>query len=306
MRSPVMNRRRAFTLIELLIVIAIIGVLIGLLLPAVQKVREAANRIECMSNQKQVCLAFHNFADTMDGRLPPGIGHFPSDKSNDFGTAYLYLLPYLEQENLYDSSDIDGIHRAENHKAYTIAVKALLCPSDRTAEIGVVSDNAGQSWGASCYAVNAQVFAEVYDARWGIFRWYLRDPEGHPRLSEAFFSDGMSSTILIAEKYARCSNNARKEGGSFWAYWYTDGPVQPLHAGFAISWYYYDVGPRKTFQVRPPRNNCDPTLPSTGHSGGINVAFADGHVNFLNVSVSPATWWALCTPHDNDTVGEDY
>jgi prepilin-type N-terminal cleavage/methylation domain-containing protein/prepilin-type processing-associated H-X9-DG protein len=306
-RSPVRIRRRAFTLIELLIVIAIIGVLIGLLLPAVQKVREAANRIECMSNQRQVCLAFQHFASfDAEGRLPPGIGHFPSDKSKDFGTAYLYLLPYLEQDGLFESSNIAGTHRAENNQVYAKPVKALLCPSDQTAESGVVSDNSGQPWGASCYAVNAQVFAEVYDASRGIFRWYLEDPQGHPRLSNAFFSDGMTSTILIAEKYARCSNNARKEGGSFWAYWYTDGPVQPLHAGFAISWYYYDVGPRKTFQVRPPRNNCDPTLPSTGHSGGMNVAFADGHVSFLNVNVSPVTWWALCTPHDGDEPGYDY
>ena len=305
MTAPPATRRRAFTLIELLVVIAIIGVLVGLLLRAVQRVREAANRIECLNNLKQIGLAFHNIGD-MDGRLPPGIGHFPTDKSPDFGTAYFYLLPYLEQDNLFDLSYLGGTHRAENNKAFSQPVKTLVCPSDRTAGSGVVFDNAGTAWGACSYAVNAQVFAEVYDQSAGYYQWYLRDAEGHPRLSDSFFLDGMSNTILVAEKYARCHNYARKEGGSFWAYWYTDGPVQPLHAGFAISWYHYDVGPRDTFRVRPDPSDCDPTLPATGHSGGMNVAMADGHVQAINLTISPETWWALCTPRDGDIPGNDY
>src|SRR5262249_20151739 len=127
------NPRRGFTLIELLVVIAIIGVLIGLLLPAVQKVREAANRARCVSNLKQIALALHNYHDTF-GSFPPGI--ITSDNDDlQFGTAggFRLLLGFLEQRNLADRWNWSVLwYDGTNFDTVQIPVPIYFCPSNRT------------------------------------------------------------------------------------------------------------------------------------------------------------------------------
>ena len=147
-----LRRWRGFTLIELLVVIAIIAILIGLLLPAVQKVREAAARIQCMNNLKQISLATINCADQHDGKLPPGYGDYaaqdPTNSPQDGnGSLFFHILPYIEQDNLYKSAYVGpnppdpngdgwrlpaGGYYSWRGNIITSPVKTYICPSDFT------------------------------------------------------------------------------------------------------------------------------------------------------------------------------
>src|SRR3712207_2291737 len=115
-------RRRAFTLIELLVVIAIIAVLIALLVPAVQKVREAAARAQCQNNLKQVGLAFHNYHDTNK--------RFPTANSPTFGSAFTHILPFIEQDNIRKAYDLNLPPTSPPNNVVTkLPVHIYLCPS---------------------------------------------------------------------------------------------------------------------------------------------------------------------------------
>jgi prepilin-type N-terminal cleavage/methylation domain-containing protein/prepilin-type processing-associated H-X9-DG protein len=123
--------RRGFTLLELLVVIAIIGVLLGLLLPAVQKVRESANRLRCLNNLKQVGLALLHY-EAVNACFPPGTVSSSGNVSDAQATGYTYLLPYFEQDNLYRLYHQDEAWNAlDNYDAVAVEVKLFYCPSNR-------------------------------------------------------------------------------------------------------------------------------------------------------------------------------
>ena len=151
-------------------VIAIIGILIALLLPAVQAAREAARRAQCSNNLQQLGVAAHHYHDAHQ-HLPPGIGYYPTADNGVFGTYFFHLLPFLEQGNLYDRSlgsvpfpppvGPITVHYPGNNNVYSQPVPTFLCPSDPSVESGGVVTVDGITCGASCYAPNALVSARV-------------------------------------------------------------------------------------------------------------------------------------------------
>jgi prepilin-type N-terminal cleavage/methylation domain-containing protein len=328
-----LRKKRGFTLIELLVVIAIIGILIALLLPAVQKVREAANRAKCFNNMRQLGLASHNCHDQLGG-LPPANAWFaPSggDPLNTggaagYGNPFFHLLNYIEQDNLYKQSvttrggtqaylpyvPLQGTNPPQY--AYAKPIKTYICPSDPSADSNGMSVGA-TLWGASGYAYNAQVFAKVNPATWdtGYTTW-----TGGGDLTSWFnratipgsFQDGLSNTILFTEKFATCTLQGTSfSGGNLWAYYYTDASNGYFHPGVEISWdRTISIGPNSKFQLQPIPylTNCDPRRASTGHSGGINVTLGDGSSRSIATSISNNTWWKAMTPSSGEVLGQDW
>src|SRR5262245_57048297 len=159
------SQRRGFTLVELLVVIAIIGVLIALLLPAVQAVREAARCGKCSNNLRQIGMAAHQHHDVY-GRLPPGMGFTPFTENGVWGHNFFHLLPYLEQDDLFRRAlgpvqlptGPITMYFPGNNNVYSERVQSFLCTSDPSVSRGGVVTLNGLSWGATCYAANSQLF----------------------------------------------------------------------------------------------------------------------------------------------------
>jgi prepilin-type N-terminal cleavage/methylation domain-containing protein/prepilin-type processing-associated H-X9-DG protein len=308
------RRWRGFTLIELLVVIAIIAVLIGLLLPAVQKVREAAARMSCSNNLKQITLATINCADTHSGILPGDAGAYPTmivggAPGNGDGGVMFHILPYMEQNNLYIStlgpggnSNRNGPPSQSTYSQWNSGVlgstyvKAYICPSDPTS-------NGGWSKAVTSYAFNGMVFTQAIDGPnpaqgMGNTTW------GSQRRYPSYIQDGTSVTMAFTEKevqsYGPASGGVPDGGFNYYPDW---GPI-------VYDPNFEPTGPAAFFQVQP-RVGCGGgcgagNLPNTGHTGGIMVAMFDGSVHLAAQGVSPNTWWSAVTPNGGDVLGPDW
>jgi len=306
------RRWLGFTLIELLVVIAIIAILIGLLLPAVQKVREAAARMQSSNNLKQMSLGLHNMNDTY-GVLPLPVGAYPAAGAGVgpskpmIGTVQYFLLPFIEQNNTYQQMAIN--HPDSWWCGYSI--KTFLGPSDPTMVPSGLIDTSSPRAGTS-YAPNEAVFAAGLTIVPGFRNGNTGPVASIPRT----FIDGTSNTIVWAEKYATCGNSPTSTATFYYGETCIDCGSPSTYAG-ACNRLGTPSGvgsPPMFYSSRtvPPQNKpspfagCNPCLLQAQNAGGILVGLGDGSVRVVSTSISPVTWANAVSPNDGNTLGSDW
>jgi len=315
--------RRGFTLIELLVVIAIIAVLVGLLVPAVQKVREAANRMSCSNNLKQMGLALHNYHSS-EGCLPSG-------RTAVSLSVHAQLLPHLEQDGIFKLIDFtQAWNTAANANARASVVKTFLCPSDSFNAIPA-------GWAGNNYRVN-----QGSGLLWGLPPTTAGDPNaGMPAPNGPFFlnskmrltdlTDGTSNTAALSEHRKGDFNNGMSSVSDTFYLGQAKGlyPATPdeaqkiadtldtknlLYQGMSdvgAPWIYGYHSTTVYFHVtRPFSNSCMyppgriATAANSNHSGGVNVGLCDGSVRFVPAAISLAAWRAMGSATGGEVISE--
>jgi prepilin-type N-terminal cleavage/methylation domain-containing protein len=316
------NRSHGFTLVELLVVIAIIGVLVALLLPAVQAAREAARRMSCTNNMRQLGLSCHNFVDSR-GCLPPSrtaSGGFPALNipANAYQGWAVWLLPYLEQGNVLASYNYQ-LHfgHATNRPAIVTQIKAFNCPStprkNRTqpqfthnsfvvtdaasADYSVIRDVDSGLWTSFPNDVDTYQANQVMGTNMGP---HSRNTGSDIRVMRwASISDGLSNTIFYCEDSGRPDEHVaqgRKTGavatGSAWS-------DEANEFGFQGC-----TPPNDTRPGRTAINCTNDGEPYSFHPAGINIGLCDGSVRFISNNVPIRIFAQLVTAQAGEQIGD--
>ncbi len=297
-------RFRGFTLIELMVVIAIIAVLIAVFLPAVQAAREAARRIQCVSNLKQLGLAAQNYVSAYGGfpmtsqlmydpLMSPfaGVNYFPSQ------SIFVSMLGQLEQQPLFDAMNFSrSIYVAENQTIYITGLTTLWCPSDsnisRLVNSGAFLNSPNFSFRFTSYAGNGgpyypdPTYLGCGDSPTGLACAMILGADNgmfslNRSVNSANIMDGTSNTIMFGER----------ANGEFPAFdqncfgWWADG-----YASDTMFEALYPINPFNKLQdVNNNLGDSDTSSASSFHPGGANFSFADGSVRFLKDSIDAWT-----------------
>lgn len=303
-----------FTLVELLVVIAIIGILVAMLLPAIQAAREAARRSSCTNNLRQIGIATHNLHDTY--RVLPPIsganGNTPIETSGPFKgttayTPFTWLLQYIEEGHLWAAMDGDFHKPVDNlgRKIWQVPVSTYRCPSEKssTTSTGVAESTFSSGVNISSpgnYALNYLVFGAPDNKN-----TTLRN-EGATRFR--MIKDGLSKTIFYAERYGTCARF----------------PADPYYVNlWADPWIYFRPSfcinnvtkradtpgylPCWKFQVAPGYDaGCDTRVAQSPHTGGMLVGLGDGSVQSLSESMDDLAWQRFCDPRDGELIGDGF
>ena len=294
-----MHRHRGLSLIELLVVIGILGTLVGLLLPSVQKVRAAAERMRESNKLRQFALATQTFAAANQDRLPNIVGLPPSDRDSVFAS----LMPYIELDNVYKAQG-QFFNHLPIFQSASDPSRALVSTEGITDPIQLLGK---ESLGNISYAANAMVFVPGFSFASGV-------------------PDGTSNTIAISHHYLQCGGHTSFRWDVRRPACYRGSPAGIVQVPcwtnanigiHAASFAEYDMGdampvavsrrgplPVPTFQVRPAVDACDGRLPQALFESGLMVAMLDGSVRTIRPTVATATFWALVTPAGGEVPGD--
>lgn len=305
------SKSHAFTLVELLVVIAIIGILIGMLLPAVQQVREAARRINCANNMRQLALAGHNY-ESANMRFPDGsVGQDPATGLFDASRVRIpyiaFILPFFEEGARFSLYDFE-VSWSQQSEDFQGLIQTFQCPSD-TSE---VFENTGDQRGLE-YKGN-------YGVNWGATDWTNQGYVEGDGINAPFYleygasfgeiTDGSTNTLMMLEMLQAPSPQGSVDRRG--RLWNNDAGCYEISATFepnSTAGDFTRLLPREDIGL--PGTNTTNTrrmyiISRSRHVGGVNAALCDGSVQFVNDNVSLDTWKELSTINGGEVIDSDW
>ncbi len=297
---------RGFTLVEVLVVIAIIGVLVGMLLPAVQNVRESARRTTCLNQMKQLGLAIQMFEDTSNA-------YPPTRPADGFLAWPVFAMPYIEQNNLYDQMQVDRLYADQDPAVVATPMEVMFCPSRRSPEISNFETNGYPVGGCGDYAGNGgtseffpyDIWADFSTPNDGVLvsglasenpvagNRLVRSVKG--RFGHAGITDGTTNTFLLGEKAVNL-RNLRHPGG-----WGDGSMYNGNEPGTLARLGGYALSIAKNERFGAPGPGAIPVYGSA-HRQVCNFAMCDASVHSIKSSIDDETLRRLCARNDGETV----